>query len=60
MAKQERKNAQQEAQIMKALNHQNIIQFKDVFNFKDNRFRMNLVMEYADGGKLSEMILRRK
>ena len=44
---------------MKTLNHPNIIQFKDVFNFKGNRFRLNLVMEYADGGKLSELIKKR-
>ena len=45
---------------MKALNHQNIIQFKDVFNFKENRLRLNLVMEYADGGVLANLIKTRQ
>ena len=43
---------------MKMLNHQNIVQFKEVF--KDNKNRLNLVKEYADGSRMSQMILKRR
>ena len=54
----DRKSARQEADLLRALNHPNIIQFKDVF--RDKNFCLNLVMEYADGGELSDMIRQRR
>ena len=58
MSQGDRKNARLEAKIMKLLNHQNIIQFKEAF--KDNRRNLNLVMEYADGGTLAALIKTRQ
>ena len=40
------------------LNHPNIIQFKEVF--KDKKIRLNIVMEWADGGDLGKLILERR
>ena len=58
MAYEERVKARDEARILEALNHPNIILFKDVF--KDSRMNLNVVMEYADGGELADEIKRRK
>ena len=58
MAYEERVKARDEARILEALNHPNIILFKDVF--KDSRMNLNVVMEYADGGELFHEIKRRK
>ena len=43
---------------MEVLNHPNIIRFKDVF--KSRELHLNVVMEYADGGELSEKIKEKK
>ena len=43
---------------MRNLKHQNIIQLKEVS--KDKKNILNVVMEYADGGELHEMICKRQ
>lgn len=50
--------AKREAKILEVLNHPNIIKFKDVF--RDRKFFLNIVMEYADDGSLDEKILNMK
>ena len=54
----EKKSARKEADILRVLNHPNIIQFKDVF--RDKNFCLNIVMEFADGGELADMIRTRR
>ena len=58
MQYEDRVKAANEAKILEVLNHPNIIKFKDVF--RDKNFYLNLVMEYADGGELADMIKQRK
>ena len=54
----ERVKARDEAKILEVLNHPNIIRFKDVFKNRD--LQLNMVMEYADGGELSDLIKQKK
>ena len=58
MSFEDRVKARDEARILEALHHPNIINFKDVF--KDSKLCLNVVMEYADGGELFHEIKRRK
>ena len=51
---EERIQAREEARILECLNHPNVIKFKDVF--KDKGLNLNIVMEYADGGELADLI----
>ena len=55
---EERLKAKEEAKILEVLNHPNIITFKDVF--KDKKLHLNLVMEYADGGELADLVRERR
>lgn len=55
---EERVKAREEAKILEVLNHPNIIKFKDVF--KNRELQLNVVMEYADGGELSERIKEKR
>ena len=54
----ERVKARDEAIIMEVLNHPNIILSKEVFKNRD--LKLNIVMEYADGGELSDLIKQKK
>ena len=58
MDREERYKARDEAKILEVLNHPNIIKFKDVF--KDKKFFLNVVMEYADDGELADKIKEKK
>ncbi|PXF50082.1 Calcium/calmodulin-dependent protein kinase type 1 [Gracilariopsis chorda] len=49
----ERKYYEREVKIMQTLSHPNIVQCFDVF---DNRLRTRIVMEYIQGGTLSDII----
>ena len=50
MTPQERKETVQEAKLLSALDHPNIVSFKEVYKTKKKKF--HIVMEYADGGDL--------
>lgn len=58
MPREQRPIAKNEARVLQVLNHPNIIQFKEVF--KDKKIRLNIVMEWADGGDLGKLILERR
>ena len=58
MTFKERVQARNEARLLECLNHPNITKFKDVF--KDKKLHLNIVMEYADGGCLSDLISEHK
>lgn len=47
MSEEERKETLKEAKILEALNHPNIVKFKEVY--KTKKGRLCIVMEYADG-----------
>ena len=50
LSEEEKKDAFREAKILEALQHPNIIKFKEVFKTKTGR--LCIVMDYADGGDL--------
>ena len=54
MSSQERKETVQEARILSALDHPNIVRFMEVY--KTKKKRMHIVMEFADGGDLQDRI----
>jgi serine/threonine protein kinase len=54
----EKEEAYHEAKIMSAFNHPNIIKFRDVHTTTNGK--LNIVMDYADGGDLSEKIKGQK
>ena len=58
MPRELRPVAKNEARVLQVLNHPNIIRFKEVF--KDKKIRLNIVMEWADGGDLGTMIRERR
>ena len=47
MTEQERQDTLKEAKILEALQHPNIVQFKEVY--KTKKGKLCIVMEYADG-----------
>lgn len=51
MSPQEKKEAYHEAKIMSAFDHPNIIKFIDIYTTTNGK--LNIVMNYADGGDLS-------
>ena len=51
----EKKNALNEIRILASLSHKNIIGYKDAF-FDENSKTLNIVMEYADNGDMSQKI----
>ena len=51
----EKKNSLNEIRILASLSHKNIIGYKDAF-FDENSKTLNIVMEYADGGDMSQKI----
>ena len=56
MKESERNETIKEAEILKKMDHPNIIHFRDMFIGKKPHICLNIVTEYADGGDLSEKI----
>ncbi|KAM3131510.1 hypothetical protein pb186bvf_016440 [Paramecium bursaria] len=54
MKEDERKETIKEARILEALRHPNIVRFREVY--KTKKGRLCIVMDYADGGDLSNKI----
>ncbi|CAG9334940.1 unnamed protein product [Blepharisma stoltei] len=54
MSPQEKKEAYHEAKVMSAFDHPNIIKFRDVYTTTNGK--LNIVMDYADGGDLASKI----
>lgn len=50
MNEEERRETVREAKILEALNHPNIIRFREVY--KTKKGKLCIVMNYADGGDL--------
>ena len=59
---EQQKNALLEAEILKSLNHPYIICFKDVIieNNPQSKSTLNIIMDYANGGDLSQKIREQK
>ena len=55
LSDKERENALNEIRILASLSHKNIIGYKDAF-FDENSKTLNIVMEYADNGDMSQKI----
>ena len=54
MSREDEIESLKEAKIMRKLDHPNIVRFKEVYRTKLHK--LNIVMEYADGGDLSTHI----
>ena len=54
MSEQEKRETVQEAKILEALNHPNIVKFIEVFKTKNGK--LCIVMDYCDGGDLQNRI----
>lgn len=54
----QKKEAYHEARIMSAFDHPNIIKFRDIYATTNGK--LNIVMDYADGGDLAERIKEQK
>ena len=54
MSSQEKKETLQEAKLLEALDHPNIIRFKEVY--KTKKGKLHIVMDYADGGDIAGRI----
>jgi len=54
MSDQEKRETLNEAKILEAFNHPNIIRFREVY--KTKKGRLCIVMDYADGGDLGAKI----
>ena len=52
LTERERQESVREAQILEALNHPNIVTFREVY--KTKKGHMCIVMDYADGGDLQQ------
>ncbi len=50
MPEEEKKETLDEAKIMEAFSHPNIVRFREVY--KTKRGKLCIVMDYADGGDL--------
>jgi NIMA (never in mitosis gene a)-related kinase len=50
MSEQEKRETVQEAKILEALNHPNIVKFIEVY--KTKKGKLCIVMDYCDGGDL--------
>lgn len=58
MSSKEKEETIKEAQILKSLNHPNIVNFREVYITKNNKLK--IVMEYAECGDLAKAISLRK
>lgn len=54
----QKKEAYHEARIMSAFDHPNIIRFRDIYATTSGK--LNIVMDYADGGDLADRIKQQK
>ena len=54
LSEQEKKEAYKEAKVLEALNHPNIIKFKEIFKTKTGR--LCIVMDFADGRDMQTRI----
>lgn len=54
MSNQEKKETLQEAKLLEALDHPNIIRFREVY--KTKKGKLHIVMDYADGGDIAARI----
>ena len=54
MSPEEQEAALKEAKILEMLNHTNIVRFREVY--RTAKMKLNIVMEYAGGGDLSQRI----
>jgi NIMA (never in mitosis gene a)-related kinase len=50
MSEEERRDTLKEAKILEALNHPNIVRFREVY--KTKKGKLCIVMDFADGGDL--------
>merc|ERR1711934_1228979 len=57
MSEEERRETLDEAKILEVLNHPNICRFREVY--KTKKGQLCIVMDYADGGDLNEVIKER-
>ena len=58
MSDAEKREVVQESRLLEALAHPNIVKFIEVY--KTKKGRMCIIMDYADGGDLSQKIKERK
>ena len=58
MSEQEKKDTHKEATVLEALNHPNIIRFREIY--KTKKGQLCIVMDYADGGDLQSKIKDQK
>ena len=58
MSESERNDTLKEAKILEALNHPNVIRFREVY--KTKKGKLCIVMDYADGGDLQKMIQQQR
>ena len=58
MSEAEKQDTLKEAKILEALNHPNVIRFREVY--KTKKGKLCIVMDYADGGDLQKMIQAQK
>ena len=56
--KEDQRLAKQEAKVLKVVNHPNCIRFRDVYMTHNGK--LNIVMNYADGGDLQKLINRQE
>lgn len=54
MNEEERKETLREAKILEALNHPNIVRFREVY--KTKKGKLCIVMDFADGGDLQSKV----
>ena len=59
MEENDKRDLMQEASILQSLNHPNIVHFKELIVDNKNDY-IHIVMEYADGGDLSQKIRSQK
>ena len=58
LSDKQQSDAVQEAKMLEAFSHPNIIHFKEVY--RTRRGRLCIVMEYADGGDLRSRMLAQR
>eukprot|EP00354_Favella_ehrenbergii_P008937 CAMPEP_0170463150 /NCGR_PEP_ID=MMETSP0123-20130129/8376_1 /TAXON_ID=182087 /ORGANISM="Favella ehrenbergii, Strain Fehren 1" /LENGTH=77 /DNA_ID=CAMNT_0010728523 /DNA_START=155 /DNA_END=388 /DNA_ORIENTATION=- len=58
MKQEDKEKVKAESDVLMVFNHPNIIKFERAY--KDQSKRWNIVMEFADGGNLGDIINRRK
>jgi NIMA (never in mitosis gene a)-related kinase 1/4/5 len=59
LSEREKQNALNEVRILASIQHPNIIGYKEAF-FEDSTSSLCIIMEYADGGDLLNLIANHK